>query len=616
MRRARETGRPRGANVNAQLLRDLLRARVSLIRLEARLFRRDILPLLSSMADEIRRTIAAHDTGEPLGEWTAARLQSLLSQAEGLIVDAEADMAAALRQTLGDASSQQARVLFGTLRRTLPEPVFTATFGTLDPELTAQVAATPAEKIGGSWFSRWSGDIRADVRTAVSQSVLQGDDTRRAIARVAQAVGKRAGEVGAITHTTIQTAANQVYRRSYDANADILQGVQWVATLDNLTCPRCGPLDGKWWSYEPGAEGAEGPISEALQPPLHPYCFPAGVVVDGPRSVATTRRWFEGDLVIIRRTIGKDLPVTPNHPILTRSGWRPARLVQKGDELIDGAAADRALVSTSVCPKDRQIPSEIQDATRTASLTSFRMPVSRPDFHGDGFDSEVDVEVLDRLLSDEVDLRLMKQGRGRILRRGGLDRLVALSGLGSSASFFERMGSTQHRCMCGSNLSRSLFSTHSRPLQELGFSSPTWLDTELDEPPSNHTSIDAEVLGARILRETSDVQGSKVVEINSMPFHGYVHNLQTVDGWYTANDVVVSNCRCVLVPITKHWSDLGIQFEGELDAGARASMNGTVPATLTWEDWVETQREGVRRRFDPRHQLSRSRAIRRMMCAV
>lgn len=270
--RTQETGSPRGSNVNALLLRSLLRARVSLIRLEARLFQRDLLPILRSVQDELTRVLVAHDEGRPLGEWSAQRLQSLLAQTEVLIQDGEAGLRAALSQSLADASMQQTRTLVGTLKRALPEPVFAATFATVDIEATAAVAATPAEAIGGRWFTRWELETRQAFRTAIGHSVLVGDDTQRAIRRVANALGKKSAEVATITHTTIQTAANQVYRQTFDAHADLLKGVQWVATLDNKTCPRCGPLDGKWWSYEPNTPGAVGVVADMPTAPLHPRC--------------------------------------------------------------------------------------------------------------------------------------------------------------------------------------------------------------------------------------------------------------------------------------------------------------------------------------------------------
>jgi hypothetical protein len=56
---------------------------------------------------------------------------------------------------------------------------------------------------------------------------------------------------------------------------------------------------------------------------------------------------------------------------------------------------------------------------------------------------------------------------------------------------------------------------------------------------------------------------AQVVEVNRESFHGFVYNLDTGEGWYTASGVVCRNCRCTVVyeeaPVTAGadwwWSD-------------------------------------------------------------
>lgn len=50
------------------------------------------------------------------------------------------------------------------------------------------------------------------------------------------------------------------------------------------------------------------------------------------------------------------------------------------------------------------------------------------------------------------------------------------------------------------------------------------------------------------------------------------------------------NCRCVLAPITKSWRELGIDKD-EIPPTMRSSMNGYVPETMDYTEWLAKQSE-------------------------
>jgi len=51
-------------------------------------------------------------------------------------------------------------------------------------------------------------------------------------------------------------------------------------------------------------------------------------------------------------------------------------------------------------------------------------------------------------------------------------------------------------------------------------------------------------------------------------------------------------CRCTITPILKSWQELGIPAK-DIDAGTRASMDGQVPASMTYGEWLEGQPRDV-----------------------
>src|SRR5690606_34733998 len=181
-------------------------------------------------------------------------------------------------------------------------------------------------------------------------------------------------------------------------------GVGYVRMLVPPSCSRCVILAGRYYHWSRGFR-------------RHPNCLPAGVVVSGPATLATTRRWYQGELVVVTTAGGQELPITGNHPVLTDRGWVPANLLQEGDHVVRGTRGQGA--TALVVPDEDQMPASIENLWRPDGMMTLRqMPTTPEDFHGDGGHGEVDVVFADRLLRRDVESSLHELSEEEQFARG------------------------------------------------------------------------------------------------------------------------------------------------------------------------------------------------------
>jgi len=141
--------------------------------------------------------------------------------------------------------------------------------------------------INGSSMTEWFDQLREnDVRRTwrrISEGVLSGETTDQITRGVngSRALRYRDGVrevsrrgVGTLVRTSINHAQNAGRELVWNANADLINGIQWVSTLDTRTTPICRARDGQVYGLE------EGP-----RPPAHPNCRST--------TIPVTKSWEE-----------------------------------------------------------------------------------------------------------------------------------------------------------------------------------------------------------------------------------------------------------------------------------------------------------------------------------
>lgn len=295
--------------------------------------------------------------------------------------------------------------------------------------------------------------------------------------------------------------------------------------------------------------------------PIHAHCVPGDSLIGMPAPVsgvggmfrsaleAATRREFKGELVEFVTASGNQVRVTPNHPVLTDKGWFPAHLIGVGDTVFRRSRRERPVLSG---PEIDDRPALAQNVFRTRRMVGgvfVRMPVAAEDFHGDWTEGEVDVVWTDSHFTAIVDreqfgeLCFVHAGlAGAALDGGSLSAPLIPGRLASAAGIVG--GGGYGGALLGSGLGVS----------ELGRTSAA---ANLNAPAEQFTVDNRAAYAERgrdlLNRLAGQVEADCVVECRRVGFSGHVYDFQTADGWFEANNCIVSNCKCTIAAVTDEY---------------------------------------------------------------
>ena len=458
-------------------------------------------------------------------------------------------------------------------------------------------------------------DAATTVRDKLADVVESGPSLRKFKEEVSEAIDTSAlgpGTLERVYRTNLQRAFRESSEAMVSAPgvADIFRYVIRTPIRDSRLTTLCAELS------RSGIQGTgifriDDPTWKATAIPSHFNCVLPGTRVAVPgKVVATMKSFHRGPVIEIGFASGHRLAVTPNHPVLTRSGLVPARFLNKGSEVVRCPDAHR--VFASVYPDNHDIPSLIEDVVASfdmaGEMCSGRVPSASEDFHGDGVfrDGDVDVVWSSRHLLSTLNSVKMEHGREFSFGHddsGSVD-FSSTSRLGQS---FGGRGGTFRGFVGGRDLMGSLFGGHTGPFDLLCFRSSAnrsavFADNSIDystiyselprkrvarfagKIPGNHprfvrehdlssgrfprplgtggNSVVAEYsvqndLGESVRvaqfanRFSGEVLFDDVTFVRYHQFRGHVYNLHC-DPYhlYASDDIITGNCRCQSTPIT------------------------------------------------------------------
>ena len=328
------------------------------------------------------------------------RLEGMLYSVRQLNAQAFADVQRELTQELRDFAQYEAAWNQAVLADVLPAKIMAV--GVSVDQVAAAALSRPFQ---GNLLKGFLSELEEKkarlIRQAVADGFVQGKTTADIVRSIrgTKAKGYSDGiieitrrDAQAIVRTALSHTAAAATRKTHEANSDLIKGFVWLATLDQRTSSQCRIRDHKQYDKAHKPIGHSYPWG-AGPGAFHWCCFPAGTLVTASSNITGVyKRWFEGDLVIIRTAGNRLVSCTPNHPILTDRGWVAAECINKSDKV----ACDGGSQWVGVGDNDsNDVPSLIENVVESflvsGGVRTMEMPVSAPDFHGDGAGSNVAV---------------------------------------------------------------------------------------------------------------------------------------------------------------------------------------------------------------------------------
>ena len=385
-------------DINNQLLDYSIHHAVNLGRYSGKVVR-DILALLNDADKDILAKILAR--GED-GTFTAARLKKLLAELREMTGEAYRQAHNELKTAMLDFGAAEAEATVSLLAAQVP-----VTFNIVQPtaeQLAAIVSKAPVtvgpdkKLLLEEIFTSLAKNKEEAIRGAIRLGMVEGETVPEMVRRLQGSRASRYTDgifekdrrnAEAIVRTVCNHTSNQAVQLTFEKNSAVVSKWRFLATMDSRVTIICASLN-----------GTEHPIGQGPIPPRHVRCLPGDALVSSSSGItAVSKRWYDGNMIIIKTASSRILSCTPNHPILTPGGWVAAGLLNVGGHVISDGGSKWG---SNIDSNDKDMPTRIEDVAKaflsSGKMMSMPVPLSPEDFHGDGVGSKIAIISADREL--------------------------------------------------------------------------------------------------------------------------------------------------------------------------------------------------------------------------
>ncbi len=248
-----------------EILADLItRHQVGLLRLSKAEIR-SIMALLKKSEARILERLRA----DKLSDLSRSRQEQLLNDIRRIVAESQALVSGQLQASLTDLADYEVEYQAAMFKRTIP-----VNLNTVTPAADQNRAAVFSRPFQGRVLREWFDGLEENTFRRLRDEIRMGFMEGRTTAQIVRAIrGTRDGnfkdgimEINRrAAETTVRTAVNHTANAArdsfYEANSDIIKGVQWISTLDGRTSAICRARDGEVYQ-----------IGKGPRPPAHTNC--------------------------------------------------------------------------------------------------------------------------------------------------------------------------------------------------------------------------------------------------------------------------------------------------------------------------------------------------------
>ncbi|EMJ0319307.1 minor capsid protein [Salmonella enterica] len=538
----------------------------------------ELAPFIQQMRDEVRKQVLQFGDDNRTRQNLEKLLRDLEDILDGITTDWQDKLTDDLRALAGYEANWTTKTLNANVDAEFVTPSLEQVWSAAKWNPLA-LNDKPADLFG--MMAGWGDTEINRLVTGVKMGFVQGKTTRQIVKEVVGTGGLvdiSQRNAATVVRTALNHVSTQAREATYKKNSDIVEKYEWVSTLDSRTSTICRSRDGQ--KYEIG----KGPL-----PPAHPNCLLGDTVVStGSRVSNVFKRPYKGVIVYITTKSGRSLSITPNHQVMTSTGWVEAGKLNLGSKLVCGNDVAVALhhQENNVVAEFADLFSAAKVSVDSSAVTT--SPTTPEDFHGDGSDGEVEIVLVDRLSWNKVKASLGEQ----IIN----DKLPMTTGVNvtlpclSAPQQFGMVGlSSPYSLMGGSTKRAPVFGSAVSHTSEHSLASVPDVNTARLQNPHNWVAGSADELANFDWANTTGVELDDVVNLvfGEADFCGHVYNLENEQNWYLANGIIAHNCRSTTAPVINSEYDF-------LDAGAKRAARGAeggtqIDASTTYYDFLKQQ---------------------------